>query len=169
MRSALAEADTLAQSNYELKSCLTKQLTRVQLRFCDLFSFVRDFKITFSQEYVLTFFERNKDNYPLFLSTLLATSSLQLTISYSAKELHDSTCRRTAQSAENSTIFDKYGLTARSNNWLIRHIASAELITSLLAQDQSDMHETKGKNNHLMNLHVKREKNQQKYIVDTIL
>ena len=48
-------------------------------------------------------------------------------------------------------------------------MAGAELITSLLAHDQSDMHETKGKNNHLMNLHVKREKNQQKYIVETIL
>ena len=56
LRSASAEADTLAQSKNELKSCLTKQLTRVQLRFCDLISFVRDFKITFSQEYVLTFF-----------------------------------------------------------------------------------------------------------------
>ena len=110
MRSASAEADTLAQSNNELKSCLTKQLTRVQLRFCDLFSFVRDFKITFSQEYVLTFFERNKDNYPLFLSTALA-SSVQFTISYSAKELHEFTCRRTAWSAENSTILDEYGLT----------------------------------------------------------
>ena len=89
MRSASAEADTLAQSNNELKSCLTKQLTRVQLRFCGVFSFVKDFKITFSQEYVLTFFERNKDNYPLFLSTLLA-SSVQFTISYSAKDCTNS-------------------------------------------------------------------------------
>lgn len=95
MRSVSAEADTLAQSNNELKSCLTKELTRVQLRFCDLFSFVKDFRVTFSQEYVLTFFYRNKDNYPLFLCTLLA-SSVQFTISYSAKELHEFTCRRTA-------------------------------------------------------------------------